>query len=586
MVRRERIAVVDREKLKGRRQAIKICIDACPVNRAGKTCIYEIDGSMGIDELLCIGCGICINVCPIQEAIKIINLPSKLNEDPIHRYGENSFALYSLPTPIFGKVIGILGINGIGKSTALKILAGQIKPNFGKFDKEPSYDDLVNYFKGTEAQTFFEKIRSGEIKISYKPQSVDLIPKQFSGKVKDLLIKVDEKKNFEEIVEKLELKEILEREISQVSGGELQRIAIAATVLRDANLYVFDEPSSYLDIKQRIKISNFIKDLPDEDTAVVVVEHDLLILDNMTDLVHIMYGAEDVFGIVSQPRTTRVAINAFLSGYLKEENVRIRDAKVNFSSSLIKEEKSTHILSSWKNVSKQLGDFSLSAEEGEVRKEEVIGVLGENGIGKTSFVKLLAKVDNPDKGEINEQIRVSYKPQYLNSESEELVVNVLKDAQKYQNQIIKPLNLEALYMKQINQLSGGQLQRVSIAYCLCQNADLFLLDEPSAYLDVEQRLRISKVIRDFMEERNKSCLVVDHDLLFMDFISQRLLVFDGVPAKKGNALGPFTMEEGMNKFLKKLDITVRRDEESMRPRINKLDSVKDREQKGKGRYYY
>src|SRR3989344_489675 len=108
MVRRERIAVVDREKLKGRRQAIKICIDACPVNRAGKTCIYETsDGSMGIDELLCIGCGICINVCPIQEAIKIINLPSKLNEDPIHRYGENSFALYSLPTPIFGKVIGI-----------------------------------------------------------------------------------------------------------------------------------------------------------------------------------------------------------------------------------------------------------------------------------------------------------------------------------------------------------------------------------------------------------------------------------------------------------------------------------------------
>jgi ATP-binding cassette, sub-family E, member 1 len=585
-MRRERIAVVDKDKLRHKKDAIKICADACPINRAGKDCIYENDDTMVIDEILCIGCGICINVCPIQDAIKIVNLPAKLSEDPIHRYGENEFALYSLPTPMFGKVIGILGVNGIGKSTALKVLAGQIIPNFGKFDKSPDPENLVKYFKGTEAQKFFEDIRDKKINVSYKPQAVDLIPKQFNGKVRDLLEKVDEKKELEKISERLELNNLLDREVSQISGGELQRVAIAATVLKKANLYVFDEPTSYLDIKQRLKISEFIKELANEETAVLVVEHDLLILDHMTDLVHIMYGSEDVFGIVAQPRTTRIAMNSYLSGYLKEENVRIRDGKINFKASPQNEEKLSRTLISWEGVNKKLGSFSLHSEKGEIKKGEVVGVLGENGIGKTSFVKLLAKVEKPDSGKIDSEIKVSYKPQYLNTESEELVMTFLTEAQRYQKQLVQPLNLEPLFMKQLNQLSGGQLQRVSIAYCLSQNADLFLLDEPSAYLDVEQRLRISKVIKDFMEETGKSSLIVDHDLLFLDFISERLQVFDGEPARKGSARSPCSMVEGMNGFLKRLDISLRRDEESLRPRINKKDSVKDREQKGKGRYYY
>ena len=148
------------------------------------------------------------------------------------------------------------------------------------------------------------------------------------------------------------------------------------------------------------------------------------------------------------------------------------------------------------------------------------------------------------------------------------------------------MNLKQLYEKKLNELSGGELQKVAIAYCLGKDADLFLLDEPSAYLDVEQRLIISKVIRDFMELQNKSALVVDHDLLFLDYLSDKLMVFDGVPAKHGIVNGPFEMEDGMNMFLKKLGITLRRDKESLMPRVNKLDSKLDREQKEKGKYYY
>ena len=241
---------------------------------------------------------------------------------------------------------------------------------------------------------------------------------------------------------------------------------------------------------------------------------------------------------------------------------------------------------SWNLLSKKLGKFSLSTEEGSISKGEVIGVLGENGIGKTTFVKVLAGEIKKDDGELNEKVKVSYKPQYLES-NDELVINILSNTiKKYTNQIINPLNIKPLFEKKLNELSGGELQRVAIAYCFGNDAELYLLDEPSAYLDVEQRLIVSKVIRDFVELENKSALIVDHDLLFLDYLSDKLMVFEGVPAKNGIVKGPFSMEDGMNMFLSKLGITLRRDKESLMPRVNKLESKLDREQKEKGKFYY
>jgi len=434
-------------------------------------------------------------------------------------------------------------------------LAGVLKPNLGNI-KETSFDvnKLIAFFKGTEAQIFFEKVKKNEIKVAYKPQQVDLIPQTTKGKIRDLLKNIDNEAKIEELSNQLDIFEILDHNINEISGGELQRVAIAATVLKKADLYIFDELTSYLDIKQRLKVSKFIRGLANENTAVMVIEHDL--------------------------------INSYLEGYLKEENIRFRDHQIKFEIKPPEKEKKSEILISWEKIFKKLGSFELGSEKGDIRKHEVIGVLGENGIGKTTFIKILANVLNQDKGNITDNIKVSYKPQYI-PVSDELVMSILHDAiKKHNNDVIEPLNLKPLFLKKVNELSGGELQRVAIAEALSKDCDLILLDEPSAYLDVEQRLKVSRIITNLVNLKGKPALVVDHDLLFLDYLSTRLLVFEGIPSKKGAAKGPFSMEHGMNCLLKEVGITLRREELSGRPRINKLNSRKDQEQKRNGNYYY
>ncbi len=581
----KRIAVVDNTRLKDM-QVKRHIQSLCPVNRAGKECIYFEGDRLRIDEALCIGCGICVNAAP--NAISIVNLPSELDKDPIHRYGENSFALFNLPVPVKGQSVGILGVNGIGKSTALEIVAGVLKPNLGKPGKEATLQELREYFKGSEIQRHFELLETGDVVPSYKPQSVESIPKRFSGTARELLLRVAGKEEAERLAQEFELSAFFDRDIANISGGELQRLAIAAASAKNANLFIFDEPSSFLDIIQRVKIARKIRSLASDDTSVIAVEHDLIMLDYISDLVHVMYGKEGVFGVVSQPKSARVGINAYFEGYLKEENVRFRDAKLTFLPKQPHLSTESEPLVSWKGVRKSFGDFSLEAEKGEVPKGKVVGVLGENGIGKTTFVKILAGVVRPDKGEIEaaEGLSVSYKPQYL-SPSEENVAVVLADAlSKHNTLVVRPLGLEPLLAQKLSELSGGELQRVAIAACLGRDASLYLLDEPSAYLDAEQRLRVAKTLRDFAEHKHVSVLVVDHDLLFVDYLAEALLVFQGTPSVRGSVSGPLSMQEGMNLFLSGLGITLRRDMQTRRPRINKEGSRKDREQKESGNLYY
>ena len=569
------------------------CIEYCPGVRMEEDTIIisEDDKKPEISEELCSGCGICVNRC-VFNAINIINLPEVLDDKPIHRYGPNSFELFGMPTIEDGSVVGLLGPNGIGKSTILNILSGQIIPNFGNYNEEGSWDNVIEYFKGSQLQNYFKKLSNNEIKIAYKPQMVDQLPKVVKGKVSQLLEGVDERNKLDEVVEKLELKNTLDRRLGNLSGGELQRIAIAASVLKDANFYYIDEPTSWLDVKQRLNTVEVIRDLTKENRNVLVIEHDLATLDAMSDYVHVMYGEEGGYGVVSKLRGVRVGINAYINGFLKEENIRIRKQPIEFEIRPPSDLIDSDTITTYTDFHKKYDNFELKVDAGEVNQSQVITAFGPNGIGKTTYAKILAGVVKPDSGEVEEEIEIAYKPQYILSDFEGSVQDFLFMHAKgygtnvFKTDISKPFDLDKILDKQVSKLSGGELQRLATAVTLSQDADVYLLDEPTAFLDVEQRLKVAKAIKHLITRDDTSAIIIDHDIIFIDYISDKAMVFYGESGVSGHSTAPIHLRDAMNKFLSDVDISFRRDKETNRPRVNKTDSYLDRQQKEQGEYYY
>jgi ATP-binding cassette subfamily E protein 1 len=180
-------------------------------------------------------------------------------------------------------------------------------------------------------------------------------------------------------------------------------------------------------------------------------------------------------------------------------------------------------------------------------------------------------------------LKISYKPQYLFTDSDEMVREVMI-REKISKNISAKFSLEVLYHKKIKNLSGGELQRFNIARCLAKEADVYLIDEPSAYLDVEERISCAKAIKELMVEKGKMAFVVDHDLLVISYLADSIILFSGKPGVKAVSSKILDFEKGISELLKSLDITLRKDKQNGRPRINKKDSVLDREQKSSGNF--
>ena len=601
-----RIAVLDKDRCKPNKCSPfgeKPCIKYCPRVRTGDETIVlnEEIKKVEISENLCSGCGICIKKCPFH-AISVVNLPDQLRDQITYRYGKDQFSLFRMAIPKPGKVLGIIGQNGVGKSTMLKLLYGDLKINLGRFGEDmPDEKEIINFFKGSELQQYFLDLREKEKNIVLKPQDITSIPKFVSGKVYDLLKKNDITDQLDQVAEQLNIAEILDRDISVLSGGELQRVAIVAAYLKDGDVYLIDEPSSYLDVSERINMAKIIRSLTDNNKTIVVVEHDLAILDYLSDYISLIYGDPGVYGIISHPQGVRVGINIYLNGYLKDENLRFRDNPIKFherppQASLFD---TGDIIFSYENMEKSLGNFHLSVSGSEIHAGEIIGILGPNGIGKSTFIDMVAnslqssEISNTDSENNKNGLKVSVKPQYIKlNESMQVssyiskINNATHLSGSSKKRLINSLNLQGINERYVSELSGGELQRVAIAECLSNEADLYLLDEPSAFLDVEMRLKVAQLLRKSIEELKKAAFVVEHDIITQDFIADSILVFKGTPGFNGFALAPQNLREGFNLFLEMMAITFRRDTITKRPRVNKLGSNKDDYQKRIKEYYY
>eukprot|EP00668_Euglena_longa_P011466 GGOE01013870.1.p1 GENE.GGOE01013870.1~~GGOE01013870.1.p1 ORF type:complete len:668 (-),score=176.65 GGOE01013870.1:239-2212(-) len=592
-----RIAIVSFDKCKPKR-CRQECKKSCPVVRGGALCI-EVEQTSKIaviSEELCIGCGICVKKCPF-EAIQIINLPKNLEKFTTHRYGPNSFKLHRLPMPRPGQCLGLVGSNGTGKSTALKILASKLKPNLGHFQNPPDWEEILKYFRGSELQGYFQRILEDRMKALIKPQYVDIIPKTVKGIVKDLLKSKDEREVMDFYVRDLALESLLDRDIAALSGGELQRFTIAISCIQKADVYMFDEPSSYLDVKQRLHAARTIRGMISSDNYVLCVEHDLSVLDYLSDFICCLYGVPGGYGVVTMPFGVREGINIFLDGFVPTENLRFRDESLNFkiTDAELEETHKRSYAYKYPGLTKTMGSsFKLMVEPGEFTDSEIIVLLGENGTGKTTFIRLLAGIIKPDDEKTQlPELMISVKPQTISPKFQgtvkELLHTKVRDAvlhPQFITDVLKPLHLEEIMDQELQTISGGELQRVAIVLALGKPADVYLLDEPSAFLDSEQRLAASKVIKRFILHAKKTAFIVEHDFIMATYLADRVIVYEGTPSISAKANTPQSLLQGMNKFLGQLEITFRRDPENFRPRINKADSVKDKEQKLSGNYFY
>ena len=597
-----RIAIVDHDRCKPKK-CKQECRKACPVNATGRLCI-EVEDKAIISEDLCIGCNACVGStkisngnsggivntrgCPFN-AIKIIQLPAINPKEIVNRYGQNGFILHRLPQIRQGEVFGLIGFNGGGKSTILKILTNQLKCNLGSSEAVED-KELVRYFRGSDLQNYFTKLFAGKLKCVVKPQNVKVIPKQIKGPVKNFLKQ-------DEISEQLQLNHLMERDVDKLSGGELQRFAITFICQKEGvNVYAFDEPSNFLDIQQRIAAAKAIRSLSKHDNYVLIVEHDLAMADYLADSICMLYGVASAYGIVSLPYSVKEGINIYLDGYIPSENMRFRPDPLTFKivEEVEEEEKKRNYYIDYPEMKITRGDFELTISAGKFTQSQIIVLLASNGCGKSSYLETFLGRLKPDDPEvIVPELNISYKPQMIETKFNGNVRELLYSrAQKamcdpvFMSEVVKPMKVDTIFNLQVKELSGGEVQKVALTLCLGKPADVYLIDEPSADLDVENRIIAAKVIKRFMLHYNKTAFLVEHDILMSSYLADMIITFDGQPGIKTRASAPQPMLTGMNKFLASLEVTFRRDPTNFRPRINKLNSVLDREQKASGNYFF
>ncbi|MFH1257745.1 MAG: ATP-binding cassette domain-containing protein, partial [Candidatus Micrarchaeota archaeon] len=555
-----RIAIVDRNLCNPLKCNLE-CMRACPSNRLRKECTFLVNKKTGekhidfkyeyskeiksnsvafIEPSLSQGCNICAKACPFH-AINVVNLPEAKKEELVYSYGKNGFQLYKLAIPRTG-IVAIVGENGVGKSTNLKLIAGKL---------------AAQKFPSKEIKEYFEKLKPDAL--VYKPQEISGMGEK--RKVCELLKHVDERKELGKLKEIFDLDRIWERELQQLSGGELQKVVVCAALLREKETYFLDEPFSFLDYVYRIRLINYLLE-NFQQKKVLIIDHDISLLSYLCKQSYLMFGEPGAYGIVSQVYGTDRAINMFIEGYIGPENMRFREERIAYKHYMGETHRKK--LMEIPKMEMKRGEFVVKNPSAiQINEGEIVGIAGKNGIGKSTICRRIFE-EHPTTAAFKEQIL---------ARENDIAGKYFEKRDLFSENYLHQMKMRKLEYYNIEKLSGGELQKLEIFRALNQEKALYILDEPTNMLDVSSRILLSKVFRERVAA-DRAVLVVDHDLEFLHNTVDRLIVMEGESGKHGEVAGIFDKDEGVRMLMAEFDLSYRRDTDTKRLKLNKKGSKK------------
>lgn len=411
-----------------------------------------------------------------------------------------------------GECILLTGVSGSGKSTLIHLMNGLIPTLYeGQLEGEilfknkdlkdiESYDISKNigYVSQDPRGHFFTTNTTSELVFSMENYGIPLN---------------EMKKKYSELVNLLELEKLVDKNIIYISSGERQKIAIGCSLSLEPEIIILDEPSSNLDFHMTKKLKQLIEKLKTKGYTIIIAEHRMYYIQDLIDRVFVINNGKVIEKTISDLKSNNeVPLRSLDIFNLELENISCKNKELLMEINNI----------TYKNI--------LSNITTTVYKGDVIGLIGKNGVGKTTLLRLLSNIMKPNKGKIVGKVvpflvmqDMDYQFFTESVESEMKFGSADNDLEKI-NSLLMKLGLTEFKDKIPFELSGGQKQRLLIAISALANVNLLMFDEPTSGLDYVNMTKVSGILKDL--SKNSALIVATHDIEFLYKTCNRVVYLD------------------------------------------------------------